>query len=598
MPKDDSNDQLSRRQAHDAAAAWLADFDTALTCGDAKAAGALFLADGHWRDLLAFTWDIRTMNGAGDITAMLAAKLETMRPCEFQLAPGRTPPRWVMRAGSDAIEAIFSFKTALGTGSGVLRLQPDPAANGQMRAWILLTTLDELAGHGPRLSTSREGGDAFKREFGGDNWLDYRNKARAYADRDPAVLVVGGGQAGLGVTACLSQLGVDTLIVDRHARIGDNWRKRYHSLTLHNEVFVNHMPYMPFPPTWPVFIPKDMLANWFEMYVEALELNYWPGTSLTTGRYDSKNGTWEVTLERADGTTRIMRPRHVIFATGVSAIPVMADMPGLKDFSGTVMHSGAYTTGHEWAGGKAIIIGTGNSAHDVAQDLHACGVGVTMIQRSSTHIVSLTEAQRVYDIYKEGISIDDCDLLATSFPFPVLRTAYKRTTVHTSNADKDLLQGLAARGFRLNSGVDDCGFQMSYLQRGGGYYFNVGCSDLIVDGEIDIVQFDDVDRFTADGLMLKDGRTLPADLVVMATGYKNQQETARAYLGDDVADRVGPVWGFSDGGELRNMWCRTPQPGLWFTAGSLAQCRIFSPYLAMQIKACEAGLLSPERDGG
>ena len=169
----------------------------------------------------------------------------------------------------------------------------------------------------------------------------------------------------------LTHLGVDTLIIDRHTRIGDNWRKRYHSLTLHNEVYVNHMPYMPFPPTWPVYIPKDMLANWFEIYVEALELNYWTGTSLTNGTYDEAKKRWNVTLEQKDGSERIIYPRHIVMAIGVSAIPIMPDLPGLDEFKGKVMHSGQYTTGHEWSGGKAMVLGTGNSAHDVTQDLHA-----------------------------------------------------------------------------------------------------------------------------------------------------------------------------------------------------------------------------------
>ncbi len=158
--------------------------------------------------------------------------------------------------------------------------------------------------------------------------------------------------------------------------------------------------------------------------------------------------------------------------------------------------------------------------------------------------------------------------------------------------DKALLDGLAARGFRLHFGEDDTGFQMMYLRRGGGYYFNVGCSDLIISGKIGLLQFADVDAFVAEGARLRDGRVLPADLLVLATGYKNQQETVRAYLGDAIADKIGPVWGFDDGGELRNMWRRTAQPGLWFTAGSLAQCRIFSRYLALQIKALEEGLLN------
>jgi putative flavoprotein involved in K+ transport len=132
---------------------------------------------------------------------------------------------------------------------------------------------------------------------------------------------------------------------------------------------------------------------------------------------------------------------------------------------------------------------------------------------------------------------------------------------------------------------------MLYLQRGGGYYFNVGCSDLIADGAIGLVQYDEIERFVPEGLRLKDGRTVPAELLVAATGYKNQQEVVRLALGNAVADRIGPVWGFDEGGELRNMWRPTPQPGLWFTAGSLAQCRIYSKYLALQIKAREVGLV-------
>ena len=97
---------------------------------------------------------------------------------------------------------------------------------------------------------------------------------------------------------------------------------------------------------------------------------------------------------------------------------------------------------------------------------------------------------------------------------------------------------------------------MMYLRRGGGYYFNVGCSDMIVDGRIGLLQYDAIDRFVPQGVALRDGTTMPADLVVVATGYESQQEVVRAMLGDAVAERIGPVWGFDDGGELRNMWTR------------------------------------------
>lgn len=276
---------------------------------------------------------------------------------------------------------------------------------------------------------------------------------------------------------------------------------------------------------------------------------------------------------------------HLVFATGVSSIPIMPKLPGLEAFRGTVMHSGAYTDGAKWKGRRALVLGTGNSGHDVAQDLHASGAEVSLIQRSPTYIVSLKEAQSVYAIYAEGIPIEDCDLLATATPYPVLVRAYQLSTAASRAADQPLLDGLAARGFRLDFGEDDTGFQMKYLRRGGGYYFNVGCSDLIVAGEIGLLQYDDIEGFVPGGVRLRSGSIVPAELLVLATGYKNQQDVVRACLGDAVADRVGPVWSFDEGGELRNMWRPTAQDGLWFTAGSLAQCRIYSKYLALQIKA-------------
>lgn len=580
-----------------AATAWLSAFDLALSARDPDAAAALFLYDGHWRDILGFSWHLVSVSGKQAIRDRLSGNMKTADPGSFKIARDRTPPRIVRRAGQESLEVLFDFRTAAGQGHGVVRLVEDPSGSGQLRAWTLMTALHALHDHPERLSAARAGGDAFAREFGGANWQDHRDRARAYEDREPTVVVVGAGQAGLAIAARLNALGVDTLLIERNKRVGDNWRSRYHSLTLHNEVYVNHLPYMPFPPTWPVYIPKDMLANWFEFYVEAMELNCWTDTSLVSGDHDAETGIWSLQLETGDGSKRSVRPRHMIFATGVSAIPVTPDLPGLGSFQGTVMHSGHYTDGKEWVGKRALVIGTGNSAHDVAQDLHASGADVTMVQRSASYIVSLAEAQKVYALYDEGPPLDDCDLLAASFPYPVLRRSYQLSTAEMKQVDADLLNGLEAKGFKLDFGEGETGFQMKYMQRGGGYYFNVGCSDLIVSGDIKLLHNDRISQFTANGVELNDGTTIGADLVVAATGYLNQQDTVRTWLNAEVADRIGPVWGFNDGGELRNMWCRTPQPGLWFTAGSLAQCRIFSRYLALQIKACEEGLISTDLAG-
>ena len=581
----------TRPDAQETVLAWLKSFGDALQSGDAAAAAAHFAVDGHWRDVLAFTWRLQTESGVAAIEAALAPTLARIRPRDFHIPAERSAPRRVRRAGTDCIEAIFEFETDFGRANGVVRLVEDPA-DGAWRAWTLLTTLEELHGYPDGRPPALSDAERFSRDFGGENWLDQRRKAATYADHDPAVLVVGGGQAGLAVAARLNALGVDTLIVDRNERIGDNWRLRYHALTLHNEVHVNHLPLMPFPPTWPVFIPKDKLANWFESYVDSLDLNFWTGTELAGGSYDAKERRWTVTLRRSDGSERILKPRHLIVATGVSGIPIWPSVPGLDDFAGTVMHSGSYTSGEAWKGRKVLVLGTGNSGHDVAQDLCSSGAQVTLVQRSPTYVVSIREAQKVYAVYSEGLPFADCDLLAASMPYPVLLRAYQLSTAEMREADRALLQGLEARGFRLTYGEDDTGFQMMYLRRGGGYYFNVGCSDMIVDGRIGLLQYDAIERFVPQGVRLRDGTTMPADLVVVATGYESQQEVVRAHLGDAIADRIGPVWGFDDGGELRNMWTRTAQDGLWFTAGSLAQCRIYSRYLALQIKAQEDGLLT------
>ena len=571
---------------------WLAQFERALAEPDDVLLKTLFHPASHWRDALALTWDIRTVNGLDAILGELKAHIGRANPTGFRIDPHRTAPRHVTRAGTSAIEAIFRFETAAGRGSGVLRLIPDANDGETLKAWTLLTALDEIKGFEEQVGSSRPKGESYSRDFRGPNWLDLRKSAAEYVERDPVVLVVGGGHAGLSIAARLTQLQLDTLIVDRGERIGDNWRKRYHALTLHNQVQVNHLPYMPFPPNWPSYIPKDKLAGWFETYVESMELNYWTATEFEGGTYDEGSGRWSVLLRRADGTAREIRPRHVVMATGVSGIPNLPAIPTLRSFAGKILHSSQYDDGEAWQGKKVLVIGTGNSGHDIAQDLHSSGAKVTLVQRNSSLIVNIEpSAQLAYSLYDEGPPLEDCDLITTSIPLALARKSHILLTEQARNLDRELLDGLERVGFKLDFGEDGTGWQFKYLTRGGGYYFNVGCSELIVDGEIGLVQFSDIAGFVAEGARMRSGDTLAADLIVLATGYKGQEYLVRKLFGDDVAARVGPIWGFGDEQELRNMFMRTAQPGLWFIAGSLAQCRIYSKYLGLQIKACEVGLL-------
>ncbi|MFZ1173667.1 MAG: NAD(P)/FAD-dependent oxidoreductase [Bradyrhizobium sp.] len=574
-----------------AAESWLAEFERALEHPDSHTLRPLFHPDSFWRDVLALSWNLQTLNGADAILNELPVLAGRTAPSGFKIDVERAPPRRVKRAGTDTIEAIFKFETIQGRGHGIIRLIPDTHDGHTLKAWTLFTALEELKEFEETIGSARPRGQSYSRDFRGPNWLDQREASAAYADRDPTVLVVGGGQAGLSIAARCKQLSIDTLIVDRGSRVGDNWRKRYHALTLHNQVQVNHLPYMPFPPNWPVYIPKDKLANWFESYVDAMELNFWTSTSFERGSYDAANQRWTVVLHCRDGSERIMHPRHVVMATGVSGIANRPDIPTLKHFAGTVLHSSGYHDGEAWKDKNAIVIGTGNSGHDIAQDLYSSGARVTLVQRSSTLITNIEpSAQLAYATYNEG-TLEDNDLIAASMPLRLAKKTHQMITEQSKQFDKELLDGLTQVGFKLDYGEDDTGWQFKYLTRGGGYYFNVGCSDLVARQEIALRQFSDIETFVPGGARMKNGEVLEASLIVLATGYKPQEALVRQLFGEEIAARVGPIWGFGDEQELRNMYTRTGQDGLWFIAGSLAQCRINSKFLSLQIKAIEEGLL-------
>ena len=106
----------------------------------------------------------------------------------------------------------------------------------------------------------------------------------------------------------------------------------------------------------------------------------------------------------------------------------------------------------------------------------------------------------------------------------------------------------------------------------------------------------------APSLVLEDGTVLPADLIVYATGYGSMNGWAADLISQEVANKVGKVWGLGSNttkdpgpweGEQRNMWKPTQQEALWFHGGNLHQSRHYSLYLSLQLKARMEGLPTP-----
>jgi putative flavoprotein involved in K+ transport len=575
---------------------WLSSFEAALTEGDSEAAAALFAEESFWRDLVAFTWNIKTLEGPAEVKEMLDHTLGQVKPRGWRTVE---PPA----EAEGVTEAWIEFETEVGRGRGHLRVKDG-------RAWTLLTTLYELKGHEEHAGPGRRPQGV---EHGADpdreTWLEQREREAAELgyETQPYVLIVGGGQGGIALGARLRQLRVPTIVVERNERPGDSWRKRYKSLCLHDPVWYDHLPYIKFPENWPVFSPKDKIADWLEMYTRVMELDYWSSTEAKRARYDEEKGEWIVVVER-DGADITLRPKQLVMATGMSGKPSVPEIPGADLFKGDQHHSSQHPGPDAYEGKKAVVIGSNNSAHDICAALWEHAADVTMVQRSSTHIV---RSDTLMDIglgalYSEqalaaGVTTEKADMIFASLPYRIMHEFQIPLYDQMRERDADFYDRLEKAGFDLDFGEDGSGLFMKYLRRGSGYYIDVGAAELVAGGEIKL-QSGMVDHLTEDSVVMADGTELPADLVVYATGYGSMNGWAADLISQEVADKVGKVWGLGSDttkdpgpweGEQRNMWKPTQQEALWFHGGNLHQSRHYSLFLALQLKARAEGIDTP-----
>jgi putative flavoprotein involved in K+ transport len=575
----------------------LSQLDEALAAGDIERVLGLFADQCYWRDLVAFTWNIKTMESKAAIGAMLGAQLAGVGPSHWTL----DEKQGVSDEGG-VITGWFTFETGVARGYGLIRLRDG-------KIWTLLTSMAELKGFEEPLGFDRPMGAKHGAARHRKTWKEEREEeARTLGfEAQPYALIVGGGQGGIALGARLRQLGVPAIIVEKNPRPGDSWRNRYKSLCLHDPVWYDHLPYLPFPPNWPVFSPKDKLGDWLEMYARIMELNYWGSTTCKSAKYDAAKKEWTVGVER-EGREIVLRPKQLVLATGMSGKPNLPGFPGMDRFRGEQHHSSKHPGPDGYQGKKVVVIGSNNSAHDICAALWENDVDVTMVQRSTTHIV---RSDTLMDIglgalYSEqavrnGIDHHKADLIFASVPYAILHEFQIPLYKQMKERDKDFYAGLEKAGFRLDWGSDGSGLFMKYLRRGSGYYIDIGASQLIIDGKIKL-KAGQVEAITETGVKLDDGTEIPADVIVYATGYGSMNGWAADLISQEVADKVGKVWGLGSGtpkdpgpweGEERNMWKPTQQEALWFHGGNLHQSRHYSQFLSLQLKARMEGLDTP-----
>jgi putative flavoprotein involved in K+ transport len=573
---------------------FLASFAAALSAKDVEAAVEHFGDECYWRDLVAFTWNIKTMEGREQIRDMLTSCLGHVAPHNWRVVDEEA----VVEKGA-VTEAWIAFETAVVRGYGFMRLR-----DGKL--WTLMTTTVELKGHEEAAGFSRPLGAQHGVHVGGKTWKELREEESENLGTavQPYTVIIGGGQAGIALGARLRQLGVPTIIVERNERAGDSWRKRYKSLCLHDPVWYDHLPYIDFPENWPVFSPKDKIADWLEMYTKVMELNYWSNTTAQQASYDETKKEWSLVVDRNDEEVTL-RPKHLVFATGMSGKPNVPQFKGSDIFKGEQHHSSRHPGPDPYKGKKVVVIGSNNSAHDICAALYEAGIDVTMVQRSATTVVrSDILMEFVFgDLYSEqavqnGVTAAKADLIGASMPYRLIGQVQKPLWDKIRAIDAGFYNDLEAAGFQLDFGPDETGLAMKYLRRGSGYYIDVGASQLVIDGRIKL-EAGQVERLTPDGVVLDNGAELFADLIVYATGYGSMNGWVADIVSQEVADKVGKVWGFGSEtpkdpgpweGEQRNMWKPTQQEGLWFHGGNLQQSRFYSQHLSLQLKARYEGI--------
>jgi len=572
-------------------------FGDALETGRIDDAAKLFAEECYWRDLVAFTWNIKTVEGRDQVRDMLDAQLAFAKPSNWRVAAGEEATET-----DGVLESWISFETATGRGYGLVRIK-----NGLI--WTLLTALAELKGHEEKSGFTRPLGAKHGQNVGAKTWKEEREheeRTLGY-EYQPYVVIIGGGQGGIALGARLRQLGVPTIILEKNDRPGDSWRKRYKSLCLHDPVWYDHLPYIDFPKNWPVFAPKDKIGDWLEFYTKVMELNYWTRSTAKSAKWDEATKQWTIVVDR-DGEDVVLRPKQLVFATGMSGKANIPDFKGRERFKGEQHHSSQHPGPDGYKGKKVVVIGSNNSAHDICAALYEAGVDVTMIQRSTTHIV---KSDTLMDIglgglYSEqalanGVTTGKADLIFASLPYRIMHEFQIPLYDKMRERDADFYAALEKAGFQLDWGADGSGLFMKYLRRGSGYYIDIGASQLIIDGKVKLAA-GQVEEITETSVKLSDGKEIPADVIVYATGYGSMNGWVADLIDQETADRIGKVWGLGSDtpkdpgpweGEQRNMWKPTQQEALWFHGGNLHQSRHYSQYLSLQLKARLEGIQTP-----
>ncbi|EIW80574.1 FAD/NAD(P)-binding domain-containing protein [Coniophora puteana RWD-64-598 SS2] len=590
--------------ASEIAIQWITSFNKAAEDGDLNAFVNHFLSNGWLRDVLCFAWDFRSVDGHANLTSFLSESLgssagtrfSTVGMCDIALDTDSTlgSPSTFPVPGTDIVGVQGAFRFALrepaARGRGFFRLMPSQEG---YKALVVYTAMHELVGH--EESIERPRGiplDATKMT----TWEEGREKEVEAIESDPTVLVVGGGQCGLMVAARFRRMGIRALVIEKTPRVGDVWRNRYPTLTLHLAAHFSSFLYQSYPTNFPKYIGRTKLADFMESYAIQQELTVWTSSTLSSVPapvFDEAAKRWTIVVNHA-GNEVTLNPKHLIIATGIGA-PYVPQIPGQNKFKGDVYHSDLHPGAAKYTGKKVVVIGAGNASADICQDFVSKGAAyTTFVQRSATCVGSLKWSETVFGpAYPENRDLEDADLMMNSMPPRLLLQVGEQNLEESKKADAALHRALEEKGMKLTweyKGVKAGGVIFQYEKLAGSTMLDTGIGQLIIDGHVKVKQGTEPSHFEENAIVFNDGSKLEADAVVLATGYYPITTGIESLLGSDIAANVGPIWGLDSVGELRRTWRPSGQQGLWIFLGGFMQARYHSRHVALQILAEELGI--------
>ncbi len=415
-----------------------------------------------WRDVFALTGTMRTFYSAPSIVKAWTDTYSTRQATDFALIKDSAK---LLRLDEDTgwVNVSFSFRNRgapATTCRGFLSLILEE--DGQWRIWLIRTVLEQLEWcedvdvlrQVDQMTNGVNGhqGQSTSNGINGEHTM-INGAPTSSADFD--CVVVGAGQAGLGSAGRLQALGLSYIVLDKNPQIGDNWMTRYDSARLHTAREYNHLPFdRTFPLPYQEYLTKYDLAKGYKSWVEkfGVDKHIWCNTTLDCGSWDEASRTWTLRVGHADGTAQTITTRNVIMATGGGGqIPIMPHYPGRENFQGTVLHSADYKSAEPWRGKSGIVIGTANTAHDVAEDMVEAGLSqTTMVQRSRTYVLPCEYFKVISDrSYNENIAIDDADREGYTMPYAITRLLSQRALHAAAAKEPERFNALEKAGFRV-----------------------------------------------------------------------------------------------------------------------------------------------------